>query len=173
MVDANESKGRVVDDGSLRIGPEPIDVDAVVGGALRTDEAAVNGAVVTFLGVVRGDNQGRRVLWLEYEAFEPLALKAFRTIRGEVLERWPSVRVALHHRTGRLELGEVSVGIAAASPHRAEAFSACRYVIERIKQIAPVWKHEFFEGGDVWVEGATADPDNETAREEAHRRSCT
>jgi molybdopterin synthase catalytic subunit len=81
-------------------------------------------------------------------------------------------RVAFQHRIGRLELGEVSVGIAASSPHRAEAFAACRYVIERIKQVAPVWKREFFDGGDVWIEGATADPSDEAAREEAFRRAC-
>ncbi len=132
-----------------------------------------HGAVVTFLGTVRGQNQGRRVLRLEYEAFEPLALKVFRTIQDEARERWPSARVAFHHRVGRLELGEASVGIAASSPHRADAFAACRYVIERIKQIAPVWKREFFEGGDVWIEGATADPGDEAAREEAYRRACT
>ncbi len=78
----------------------------------------------------------------------------------------------MHHRTGRLELGEASVAIAAASAHRAEAFAACRYAIERIKQIAPIWKREHFEGGEVWVEGATADPDDEAAREEAVRRAC-
>ncbi len=135
--------------------------------------AVAHGAVVTFLGTVRGENQGRRVLRLEYEAFEPLALKVFRTIQEEARERWPSARVAFHHRVGRLELGEASVAIAASSPHRAEAFAACRYVIERIKQIAPVWKREFFEGGDVWIEGATADPGDEAAREEAYRRACT
>ena len=73
-------------------------------------------------------------------------------------------RVAVHHRTGRLEIGEASIIIAAASPHRADAFAACRYTIERVKQIVPIWKHEHFEGGDVWLEGATADPDDEAAR---------
>jgi molybdopterin synthase catalytic subunit len=157
----------------LGIGPERIDLDELI----RHVSAAAagparHGAVVTFLGTVRGENQGRRVLWLEYEAFEPLALKTFDAIRNEAGERWPAARVAFHHRTGRLDLGEVSVAIATASPHRADAFAACRYVIERIKQIAPVWKREFFEGGDVWVEGATADPFDAAAREEAFRRSC-
>jgi molybdopterin synthase catalytic subunit len=163
-----------VDERALRIGPEPVNVAELVGvvSSGEPDRAAANGAVVTFLGTVRGENQGRRVVCLEYEAFEPLALKAFATIRDEACERWPSARVAFHHRVGRLELGEVSVGIAASSPHRAEAFAACRYVIERIKQIAPVWKHEFFDGGDVWIEGATADPTDEAAREEAYRRAC-
>jgi molybdopterin synthase catalytic subunit len=164
-----------VDERALRIGPGPVSLDELVG--LVTEAAArgdaAHGAVVTFLGTVRGENQGRRVLRLEYEAFEPLALKVFRTIQEEARERWPSARVAFHHRVGRLELGEASVAIAASSPNRAEAFAACRYVIERIKQVAPVWKREFFEGGDVWIEGATADPGDEAAREEAYRRACT
>ena len=70
-------------------------------------------------------------------------------------------RLAIHHRIGRVAIGEASVVIAAASPHRADAFAACRYAIERVKQIAPIWKHEHFEGGEVWIEGATADPDDE------------
>jgi molybdopterin synthase catalytic subunit len=130
------------------------------------------GAVATFLGLVRDRNLGRRVIRLEYEAHEALAVKAFARIEEEIRETWPQVRLALHHRMGRLEIGEASVAVAAASPHRAEAFAACRYAIERVKQIAPVWKHEFFEGGDVWIEGATADPDDEQARQEAMRRAC-
>jgi len=77
--------------------------------------------------------------------------------------------VALHHRLGTLRIGDASVMIAVSSPHRADAFAACRYVIERVKQIVPIWKHEFFEGGDVWIEGATADPTNEEARQAAYR----
>ena len=77
---------------------------------------------------------------------------------------WPGVRVGVHHRTGRLEIGEASIAIVAASAHRAEAFAACRYAIERVKQIAPIWKHEHFDGGEVWIEGATADPGRRTAR---------
>ena len=80
--------------------------------------------------------------------------------------------MALHHRTGRLEIGEASVAIVTASPHRADAFAACRYVIERVKQIVPVWKREYFDGGDVWIEGTTADPDDRQARAEAERIAC-
>jgi molybdopterin synthase catalytic subunit len=159
----------------LAIGPEPLDITSLVR-LVSMDEgdspSASHGAVVTFVGTVRDHNQGRKVLRLEYEAFEPLALKVFSAISDEVSGRWPSARVALRHRTGSLEPGEASVVIAAASPHRAEAFAACRYVIERVKQVAPVWKHEFFEGGDNWVEGAVADPSDESAREEAYRRAC-
>jgi molybdopterin synthase catalytic subunit len=112
-------------------------------------------------------------LWLEYEAYIPLAIKSFEQIGREAAERWPAARLAIHHRTGRVEIGEASVAIAAASPHRADAFAACRYAIERLKQIAPIWKHEFFEGGESWIEGATADPDDQAAREAAFARACT
>ena len=131
------------------------------------------GAVVTFLGTVRNHNAGRTVLYLEYEAFVPLAVKSFERIAGESSERWPSVGLAIHHRVGRLEIGEVSVVIAAASAHRADAFAASRYAIERIKQISPIWKHEHFDGGEVWIEGATADPADAAARQVALERACT
>jgi molybdopterin synthase catalytic subunit len=130
------------------------------------------GAVVTFLGLVRGTNLGRRVRHLEYEAHEGLAVRAFERIAEEARERWPLSMLAIHHRTGRLEVGEASVAIVVAAPHRAEAYASCRYAIERVKQIAPIWKHEFFDGGDVWIEGATADPRDEEARREALRRAC-
>jgi molybdopterin synthase catalytic subunit len=80
--------------------------------------------------------------------------------------------MAIHHRTGRLEIGEASVVIAVATPHRADAFAACRYAIERIKQIVPIWKHEHFEGGEVWIEGATADANDEAARDAALKIAC-
>jgi molybdopterin synthase catalytic subunit len=78
----------------------------------------------------------------------------------------------VHHRIGRLRVGEISVAIAARSPHRAEAFEGCRYTIERVKQILPVWKRELFEGGELWIEGATANPEDDAARREALRRAC-
>jgi molybdopterin synthase catalytic subunit len=131
------------------------------------------GAVTTFVGLVRRRNAGRRVLWLDYEAYAPLAARSFELIGAEAAARWPSAQLAIHHRIGRLEIGEASVVIAAASPHRAEAFAACRYAIERIKQIAPIWKHEHFEGGEVWIEGATADPHDAAARQAAYERACS
>ena len=130
------------------------------------------GAVTSFLGLVRAHNLGRTVSFLEYEAYEPLALRAFARITEEVAGLWPAATIGVHHRTGRLEIGEASIAIVAASPHRAEAFAACRYVIERVKQIVPIWKHEHFEGGDTWIEGATADPDDEGARAQARQRAC-
>ena len=130
------------------------------------------GAVTSFVGLVRDHNQGRRVSFLEYEAYEPLAVRALQRILDEARDAWPGTRLGIHHRTGRLEILEASVIIVAASPHRADAFSACRYAIERVKQIVPIWKHEHFEGGDVWLEGATADPDDQDARRTAHRIAC-
>ena len=129
------------------------------------------GAVATFIGLVRDHNGGRRVRFLDYECYEPLAVKAFERIAGEAHEVWPAARIAIAHRVGRLHIGEASVVIAAGSPHRAEAFAACRYAIERIKQIAPIWKREHFDGGEVWIEGATADPANDEARQHALARA--
>jgi molybdopterin synthase catalytic subunit len=154
----------------LAIGREALELDALV--AALADHGGADGAVVTFLGLVRNHNAGRRVRHLVYEAFEPLALKVFARIADELEGRWPGARLALHHRIGRLEVGEASVAIAVASAHRAEAYAACRYAIERIKQIAPIWKREFFDGGDVWIEGATADPEDVAARAEAERIAC-
>jgi len=155
----------------LAIGPEPLQLERVAA-AVPAADAGVDGAVVTFLGLVRNHNLGRSVRYLEYEAYEPLALKAFERIAAEIHARWPSARLALHHRTGRVEIGEASVAIATSSPHRGEAYAASRYAIERIKQIAPIWKHEFFDGGEVWIEGATANPDDQQARAEAERIAC-
>ena len=157
----------------------PLDLAALVEGVgqaqaeLARDAGTANaGGIASFLGLVRSPNQGRRVLHLEYEAYEPLAVRVFERIRDEMGAQWPGVVLALHHRIGRLTPGEVSVAIVVASQHRAAAFAGCRYAIERVKQIAPIWKREFFEGGDVWIEGATADPDNAAARAEAERIAC-
>jgi molybdopterin synthase catalytic subunit len=130
------------------------------------------GAVTSFLGVVRSTHKGRQVRYLEYEAFEPLALKVFDQIAGEIALEWPGISVAIHHRIGRIEIGDASVAIAAAAAHRAEAFQACRYAIERVKQIAPIWKHEFFVDGEAWVEGAVADPEDDAARRHARAQAC-
>jgi len=158
----------------LRIGRDPLSLEALAATVCETagSDNGADGAVVSFLGLVRNHNQGRSVRYLEYEAYEPLALKAFERIAAEVRERWPGARLGLHHRIGRLDVGEASVAIVARSPHRGDAYAACRYAIERVKQIAPIWKREFFEGGDVWIEGATADPDDLKARAEAERVAC-
>jgi molybdopterin synthase catalytic subunit len=149
---------------------DPLDLAAL--SAEISAGADADGAVTSFAGLVRDHNQGRRVTFLEYEAYEPLAVKALQRIVDEARSAWPSARLGVHHRIGRLEIGEASIIIVAASAHRADAFAACRYTIERVKQIVPIWKHEHFEGGEVWLEGATADPEDEAARQTAYRIAC-
>lgn len=158
----------------LAITHEPLAVDRLV---LELEQRAQQsgegcGGICTFVGVVRSTHQGRRVRHLEYEAFAPLALKAFARIEAEIDAEWPGALVAIHHRIGRLQIGEASVVIAAATAHRAQAFQVCRYAIERVKQIAPVWKHEYFDAGDAWVEGATADIEDAEARRRALDVAC-
>ena len=149
---------------------DPLSLDALT--AVVADGTGADGAVTSFAGLVRQNNLGRAVAFLEYEAYEPLAVKGLQRIADEVKRNWPSAKLGVHHRIGRLALGEASIIIVAASPHRGDAFAACRYTIERVKQIVPIWKHEHFDGGDVWLEGATADPDDETARQTAYRIAC-
>lgn len=154
----------------VAVTPAPLDATALV--AALSECGSRDGAVITFLGLVRNHNLGRAVRFLEYEAYEPLAVRALEQIVREVGDTWAETRLALHHRTGRLEIGEASVVIVAASPHRADAFAACRYAIERVKQMVPVWKREHFEGGDVWLEGATVPADDAEARATARRIAC-
>jgi molybdopterin synthase catalytic subunit len=110
------------------------------------------GAITTFAGVVRNHARGRRVLYLEYDAYRPMAEREMRAIAEEAASRW-ECRVAVQHRVGRLEIGEASVLVAVASAHRAAAFEACRYVIDTLKERVPIWKKEVWEGGEVWIEG--------------------
>lgn len=140
-------------DGNLfEITAQPISVDEV---SRRVISPAV-GSVVTFTGVVRGDNLGRQVRSLEYEAYPEMAEPILAQIGDEIRARWPVERVAIVHRVGRLEIGEVSVVIAIASAHRQGAFEAGSYAIDRVKQIAPLWKKEYLDGGEVWIEGPEA-----------------
>jgi molybdopterin synthase catalytic subunit len=155
----------------LQITPAPLSLDLLTARVLESSDAPVGG-VTSFLGLVRAENLGRQVRFLEYEAYEALALKVLGQIEQEALAHWPSTTVGSHHRTGRVEIGEASIAIVAASAHRADAFAVCRYAIERVKQILPVWKHEHFADGETWVEGATVAPDDEAARLEARRRAC-
>lgn len=147
-------------------------LDATALAAAVSADGPELGAVTTFIGLVRDHNIGRRVLFLDYEAYDAMAVGVMEVIRTEAAEHWPGIRLGMHHRVGRLEIGEASIVIAAASAHRADAFAACRYAIERVKQILPVWKHEHFEGGDVWLEGATVHPDDADARRKAHEIAC-
>jgi molybdopterin synthase catalytic subunit len=153
----------------FRMSGEPLTIDDAVAQVVHPS----CGAIATFVGTTRETNAGRRVLWLDYEAYTPLALRSFEQIGAEAERQWPGIRLAIHHRTGRVAIGDPSVVIAAASPHRAPAFAAARYAIERLKQIAPIWKREHFDGGEVWIEGAAADPRDETAQQEALAKACS
>lgn len=129
-----------------RIGPEPLSADAPLQEVAGTDA----GAVVSFVGTVRASNHGKSVVRLEYEAYPEMALRVFARIAAEAQQRW-SARVAIHHRVGALDPGALSVVIAAAAPHRADAFEACRHAIEVLKEDAPIWKREFYPDGSSWV----------------------
>jgi molybdopterin synthase catalytic subunit len=155
----------------LHITRDVLDAALVADRVTADEDTGRSGAIATFIGTVRSENLGRRVVALDYDAYEPLALKVLARITAEAAREWPSAHLAIHHRIGRLRPGEASVVIAAASPHRGDAFAACRYAIERVKQIAPIWKREIFDSGQAWIEGSTADPDDETARAAALRRA--
>jgi molybdopterin synthase catalytic subunit len=117
--------------------------------AVDTPEA---GAIVTFAGIVRNNTRGRMVRYLEFEAYPPMAEKKMKEIVDEIYSKWGLDKVAMIHRVGRLEIGEVIVAIAVASPHRDKAFEACQYAIDRLKEVVPIWKREVWEDGtEEWV----------------------
>ena len=126
----------------------------------RRLEAAVShkgaGAICTFTGVVRDSSRGRSVTHLEYEAYSEMATAQMRRIGDEIAERWPEARVAMAHRTGRLEIGEASVVVSVSCPHRAEAIAACKWGIDRLKESVPIWKKEHAGDGTYWIEGDEA-----------------
>jgi molybdopterin synthase catalytic subunit len=116
-------------------------------------KAPADGAVVVFEGIVRDNSRGRRTLYLEYEAYEPMAVLKMEEIGREIHGQFDVDRVGMIHRLGRLEIGETSVVMIVTSAHRRAAFDACRYAMDRLKQIVPIWKKEYFEDGAVWAEG--------------------
>ncbi|HEU4741469.1 MAG TPA: molybdopterin converting factor subunit 1 [Meiothermus sp.] len=136
---------------SFGLTPDPLNLQPYVEWA----SAPPYGAVVVFLGTTRSPNRGKEVAYLEYEAYFGMAEAVMRQIISEMRERWVLGRVALWHRTGRVHPAEASILIVVSAPHRPEGFEACRYAIERVKQILPVWKKEFAPDGSHWVEGYT------------------
>jgi molybdopterin synthase catalytic subunit len=138
----------------FEITTKPISVDEV---SRRVSDPRV-GAVVSFAGIVRGINADRKVNYLEYETYPEMAELTLAQIGEEIKARWPVEQVAIVHRVGRQEIGETSVVIAVASGHRQGAFEAGRYAIDRIKEIVPIWKKEYFEGGEVWIDGPEKPP---------------
>ncbi|MGB3693307.1 MAG: molybdenum cofactor biosynthesis protein MoaE [Spirulinaceae cyanobacterium] len=131
------------------ITPEPLSLEQVY--QLADDPG--NGAVVLMSGMVRNKTENRSVAYLDYQAYEPMALQVFEQIAKEIHQKWPEVkRVVIHHRIGKLKIGEISVLIAIGSPHRAAAFAACSYGIDTLKYNAPVWKKEYWQdGSSTWV----------------------
>ena len=133
----------------IQLTREPLDRDALVA---ATSHPSVGGIVV-FEGVVRDNARGKQVRYLQYETYQEMAEEQIRTILGEAQQRWGVERAAVAHRFGRLEIGEASVIIVVASPHRGEAFEACRYIIDTLKKTVPIWKKEVATNGEEWVEG--------------------
>jgi molybdopterin synthase catalytic subunit len=140
---------------------DPLD-PAALAESVRRDDA---GAIALFYGIVRNENLGRRVQYLEYDAYPEMAIKKMKEVAAEVRAKFPIAEVGAMHRTGRLEIGETSLLVAVSSGHRKEAFEACHYAVDRIKQIVPVWKKEVWEDGSEWIEGNVPDirPASETA----------
>lgn len=127
----------------------PIDLPAIV----RDVRADPDGAIVTFDGFVRNESHGRRTLYLDYEAYEPMALAKMREIAQLAHQSFAIHRLAILHRLGRLQIGETSVFIAVSAPHRAAAFDGCRFAIDTLKRIVPIWKKEYFADGAIWADG--------------------
>ncbi len=134
---------------SLKISFAPLSLDEVY--SLADDPA--NGAIVLMSGTVRQQTDGKAVCYLEYQAYEPMVLEIFRQIATNIRQQWTDTnRVVIHHRTGQLQIGEISVLVAVGCPHRAEAFAACRYAIDTLKHNAPIWKKEHWaDGSSTWV----------------------
>ena len=136
-----------VSGGAFRVTEEPLSLDVVVGEV--ADERA--GGVATFTGIVRRQSRGREVLYLEYEAYTEMAEEVMAMLAAELEEAHELCGLAIHHRVGRVEIGEPSVVIAASAPHRQAALAACREAIDRLKETVPLWKKEVYEGGEEWV----------------------
>lgn len=134
----------------------------------RLADDGANGAIVLMSGMVRNQTDNRPVVALEYQAYEPMAIEVFKQIAAQIRQTWTdTTRVVIHHRTGRLGIGEISVLVAVGCPHRAEAFAACQFAIDTLKHTAPIWKKEFFQGLDgeteegIWSQGCAQCPDTE------------
>ena len=138
-----------------RLQTEPLSIEDAAA-AVRSD---ADGAVALFVGTVRDRNAGRRVRYLEYEAYDAMAMRQLARLERETVARFPGIRaVDIRHRTGRVDIGQPSVIVAVAAEHRAAALSACSHVIDELKRTVPIWKKEHFEGGACWIEGPPGGP---------------
>jgi molybdopterin synthase catalytic subunit len=136
-----------VSGGSFRVTGEPLSLDAVVR-EVADDRA---GAIATFSGTVRSESRGRSVVHLDYEAFAEMAEEVIARLAAELEQRYDLCAIAIHHRTGRVEIGEPSVVIAVSAPHRHDALAACKEAIDTLKETVPLWKKEVYEGGEEWI----------------------
>ncbi|GJM31107.1 MAG: molybdopterin synthase catalytic subunit [Saprospiraceae bacterium] len=118
---------------------------------IRLVEHPSSGGTAVFIGTVRDTTKGKPVIRLEFEAYKPMAIAEMQKIAETIVDRWSALKVVIHHRTGSLNIGEIAVIIAVATPHRKAAFAACEYAIDTLKETVPIWKKEIFEDGDVWV----------------------
>lgn len=132
---------------NYEISKDSIDIQSVIDKVVQREA----GAITTFIGTVRELTHGKKTLFLIYEAYEAMAVKKLEQIGREIEDRWPGTKVAITHRVGRLDITDVAVVIAVSTPHRADAYEANRYAIERIKQIVPIWKKEHWENGEMWM----------------------
>ncbi len=131
----------------FEISKEKIEIQSVIDKVVQRDA----GAITTFIGTVRELTKGKKTLYLVYDAYESMAVKKLEQIGAEIQERWNGAEAAITHRVGRLDITDVAVVIAVSTPHRADAYEANRYAIERIKEIVPIWKKEHWEDGEEWV----------------------
>ncbi|MEM6965078.1 MAG: molybdenum cofactor biosynthesis protein MoaE [Bacteroidota bacterium] len=131
----------------IQLQAEPLSVEACV----NYVAAANAGGSAIFIGTVRNETKGRKVLRLEFESYAPMAISEMRKIAAQAQVQWSCEKIAVHHRVGALGIGEIAVIIAVATPHRKAAFEACKYCIDTLKETVPIWKKEFFEDGEVWV----------------------
>jgi molybdopterin synthase catalytic subunit len=131
----------------IEITDQPIDVQKIISAASRKEAGAVN----TFIGTVRDNTSGNKVIRLEYEAYEPMAISEIQKIIDRTTEHWKLTGFAVSHRVGVLQPGEIAVVVAVSTPHRKDSFAACQFIIDTLKQTVPIWKREFFENGDEWV----------------------
>lgn len=132
----------------ITISDQPIDIQAVIAAA----ESARAGAIDVFIGTVRNHNNAQAVVRLEYETYDSMAIKKMQELADEARQRWPVEQIAMVHRKGVLQIGDVAVVVAVSTPHRADSFEACQWLIDTLKQVVPIWKKEVYDNGEEWLE---------------------
>ena len=132
---------------NFKISDTPLNTQEVI----KMAESDKAGAVAVFIGTVRNHSQHKKVVSLEYEAYEAMAIRKMKEISEAAKQKWPIEKVAIHHRIGKLDIGDIAVVLAVSTPHRKESFEACEHLIDTLKEVVPIWKKEIYEDGEVWV----------------------